>query len=223
MSAARVIAAFAALGAAVIHLASAPDHYGEWWPAGVFFYAVGALQIGWALAALRWPGPAVMLLGLLGNAGVMAIWAVSRTVGVPVGPSSGVPEGISRAGITAVAFEAVVCLVALWHVKRRNPRGFASSLRAVLVVGAASAAVVGLTMPAVETALSHSHGTAGDSGPHGHEDDDGHHAEPEESPVPSDGEADTGESSPGSGSEPGEPPSSEKPTDPGHDDEPHGH
>lgn len=63
---------------------------------------------------------------------------------------AGVHGDIGRAGITAGAFQAVICLVAQWHVKRRNPRGFASSVRAVLLVGAASAAVVALTMPAVE-------------------------------------------------------------------------
>ncbi|MEU0087130.1 hypothetical protein [Streptomyces sp. NPDC006274] len=218
MSASRVTAAFAALGAAAIHFASAPDHYGEWWPAGTFFYAVGAFQTGWAVAALRRPGPVVMLLGLLGNAGVTAIWAVSRTVGFPVGPGAGVPEDIGRAGITAGAFQAVICLVALWHVKRRNPRGFASSVRAVLVVGAASAAVVALTMPAVETAMTHSHGhgTAEDSAPHEDGPDTGKPA------TPRGGEADP--TSPGSSTpEPGEPASSGEPADPGHDDEPHGH
>ncbi|MGW0773723.1 hypothetical protein ACWD01_08740 [Streptomyces sp. NPDC002835] len=222
MSASRVTAAFAALGAAAIHFASAPDHYGEWWAAGVFFYAVGAFQTGWAVAALRRPGPVVMLLGLLGNAGVTAIWAVSRTVGSPVGPGAGVPEDIGRAGITAGAFQVVICLVALWHVKRRNPRGFASSVRAVLMVGAASAAVVGLTMPAVETAMSHSHGTAEESAPHGHEGDDEHGSDPGEPATPRGGEADP--TSPDSSTpKPGEPPSSGEPADPGHDDEPHGH
>lgn len=202
----RIVAAFAALGAAAIHIAAAADHYAQWWLAGVFFYAVGAFQAGWAVAALRASGSAVMLLGLLANAGVIATWTVSRTVGVPVGPSTGVSEDITRADVTAAAFEVVICLLALWHVRRRAARGFASSLGAVVLVGITSAAVTGMTMPALESAVSHSHshGTAEEPLPHGGDRDD---AEPQETrpgtdPTPS-------EESPEGGH--------------GHDDEPHGH
>ncbi|MFP3991236.1 hypothetical protein U9R90_27975 [Streptomyces sp. E11-3] len=227
VGAARIVAAFASLGAAAIHLASAADHYAEWWAAGVFFYAIGAFQAGWAVAVLRSSGRAVMLLGLLANAGVIATWVVSRTEGMPVGPGAGVPEGITRADATAAVFQAVICVVALWRIRQRPARGFASSMRAVLLVGAASAAVAATTMPAVETAMSHSHshGTADESEPHGHDGDaPGHEdgdAEPRDthsgtSPTPS---ADTDESGAP------EPSKTEKPTadEPGHDDEPHGH
>ncbi|MCH0542346.1 hypothetical protein I3F58_22895 [Streptomyces sp. MUM 203J] len=232
VGAGRVVAAFASLGAAAIHVASAADHYAEWWLAGVFFYAVGAFQAGWAMAALWASGRGVMLLGLLANAGVIAMWAVSRTTGIPVGPGAGVPEEITRVGVTAVAFELVICLVAVWRLWRRASRGFASSLQAVLLVGAAGAAVTGMTLPAVEGAMSHSHshGTAEESAPH---DDDGHHDgegagggeshEPQEPHPGSDG-AEGAESSPApSAQEPDTPKTSTEPAGDGHDDEPHGH
>ncbi|UGY94417.1 hypothetical protein [Streptomyces gobiensis] len=238
VGAGRIVAAFASLGAAAIHIASAADHHAEWWVAGVFFYAVGAFQTGWAVAALRASGRVVMLLGLLANAGVIAMWAVSRTAGVPVGPSAGVPEEVTRVGATAVAFEVVICLVALWQMRRRASRGFASSLRAVVLVGAASAVVVGMTVPAVEGAVSHSHshGTAEESAPHG---DDGHHdghrdgddaghnqgTEPQETRPGTDADGDaTEEASPApSAHESSTPEPSKEPADHGHDDEPHGH
>lgn len=217
----RILAAFASLGAAAIHFASAPDHYAEWLAAGVFFYAVGVFQAGWALAALRASGPAVMVLGFLANAGVIATWAVSRTEGMPFGPHTGVPEEVSRVGVTATAFEAVVCLVALFQMRRRDARGFASSFGAVVLVGLAGALVTGLTMPAVDGAMNHTHGAGEDSpshhgGEHGtHEEEHGETgpgASPEESATPSP------EASPSS--EPAE----EDPADGhGHDDGGHGH
>ncbi|MFH0243933.1 hypothetical protein ACGRHY_16240 [Streptomyces sp. HK10] len=174
----RVLAAFASLGAAAIHVAAAADHYDQWWVSGLFFYAAGIFQAGWSVVALRTAHPAGMVVGLLANVAVIATWAVSRTAGVPVGPGAGVPEHIGRAGITAVAFEAVVCLVAVRYVRRRVARGLASPLRAVVLAGVAASAVTGLTVPAVESAVSHSHGTAEEpSAPHGHGDGgegDGH-------------------------------------------------
>ncbi|MGC9536819.1 hypothetical protein [Streptomyces sp. UG1] len=226
IGAGRVVAAFSSLGAAAIHFASATDHYAQWWPAGIFFYAVGALQTGWAVAVLRPSGRVVMVLGLVANAGVIATWVVSRTEGFPVGPGAGVPEDITRVGITATAFEAVVCLVALWHVRRRTARGFVSSLRAVLLVGAAGAAVMGVTMPAVQGAMAHSHGHAQESTPHGddgHEDGDAHESDPHEESgaepreTGSDGASQTPKASPAVSS------GHDEPSDDGHDDGSHGH
>ncbi|WP_415952357.1 hypothetical protein [Streptomyces sp. KLOTTS4A1] len=231
VGAGRILAAFASLGAAAIHFAAAPDHYAEWWAAGVFFYAVGAFQAGWTLAVLRASGTAVMLLGLVANAAVIATWAVSRTLGMPVGPGAGVPEEVTRVGVTVVFFQAVVCLVALARLRRRPARGFASSFRAVVLVGAAGAMVTGLTMPAVEGALSHSHSEADGPTSHSHDEDDTHGGE--ETPPSGTGsgtgsqdgtKADAEETTAPSAEESPTTQPAEEPADGhGHDDEPHGH
>ncbi|MEU4686422.1 hypothetical protein [Streptomyces xinghaiensis] len=226
MGVSRILAAFASLGAAAIHFASAPDHYAEWWAAGVFFYAVGAFQAGWALAALRARGTAALLLGLAAHAAVIATWVVSRTAGMPIGPGAGMPEDITRAGITATAFEAVVCLALLALLRRRSPRGFVSSLRAVVLAGVAGALVTGLTMPAVEVALSHSHGGAEDGTSH-HREEDGGDTGPHEG-GPGTSPEDTPATRPNETTTPGEegssaPDPAEEPDGHGHDDEPHGH
>ena len=49
---ARCWAGFASLGAGLVHLAVVREHLAEWWVYGVFFAAIGTLQILWALAAL---------------------------------------------------------------------------------------------------------------------------------------------------------------------------
>lgn len=231
----RVVAAFASLGAAAIHFAAAPDHYAEWWPAGVFFYAVGAFQAGWAVAVLRFSGPFLMVAGLVANAGVIAVWAVSRTAGMPVGPGAGLPEEITVADTTTVAFEAVIGLVAAWKLRGSTSRGFVSPFRAVALAGVTGAAVTGLTVPAVQGALSHSHhhGPADETAPHGHGEDDEHEGGGAGRPdgrtggVPGEGPATEAETAP----EPTTPapddadtPAGEPTGDAhGHDEEPHGH
>ncbi|WP_432124116.1 hypothetical protein [Streptomyces sp. C10-9-1] len=230
-----VIASFASLGAAAVHVAAAPDHFGEWWAAGVFFYAVGAFQALWAVAVLRFPGPALMAAGLVANAGVMAVWALSRTAGMPFGPGAGLPEEVTGADAATVAFEAVVGLVAAFGLRGSASRGFASPFAAVAVAGAAGALVTGLTVPAVQSALSHSHGhghgPADGSTPHGHSEEDGHGGGSPEQPdghpsaAPGDGSAQGGASASAAPA----PRDADAPAGEatgggqGHDDEPHGH
>ncbi|MFJ3932015.1 hypothetical protein [Streptomyces sp. NPDC090029] len=228
-----VIASFASLGAAAVHVAAAPDHFAEWWAAGVFFYAVGAFQALWAVAVLRFPRPALMAAGLVANVGVVAVWALSRTAGMPVGPGAGVPEEVTGADAATVAFEAVVVLVAALGPRRSASRGFASPFTAVAVAGAAGALVTGLTVPAVQSALSHSHGhgPADGSTPHGHSEEDGHGAGSPEQPdahssrAPGDGSAHNG--APASATpaprDADAPAGEATGSGQSHDDEPHGH
>lgn len=174
MGVARAIAALGSLGAAAIHFAAAPNHYAEWWPAGVFFVLLGVLQGGWAVAALVSASRVVFGAGLVINLGAVATWVLSRTVGVPVGPAAGVPEDITRAGLTALAFESVICLIALDHLLRRSATRSAVRHWEAVALAAAGALAVGFAMPAVATAMSHSHGPSesSHSEEHGGDDDE---------------------------------------------------
>lgn len=215
---ARAVAVFGSLGAAAIHFASAPNHYAEWWPAGVFFVLIGVAQAGWAVAALVSASRAVFTAGLVINLGVIATWAFSRTIGIPVGPAAGVPEDITRAGLTALAFEIVIALIALDHLVRNPAKRSTVRHTEVVALGAAAALAVGLAVPAVATAMSHAHGPG--EGAHSEESgQDDHHDEDESEPrtEPSD------ESTP---DEVSSPPDAVQPdsTSDGHDgEEPHGH
>jgi hypothetical protein len=73
--------------AGVAHLAAVPDHLG-WWPvAGVFFAVLGLLQLGLAVhVAVRPLGQRVMFAVLLGTAGVIVVYVLSRTIGLPGTP-----------------------------------------------------------------------------------------------------------------------------------------
>src|SRR5215212_4296850 len=68
-------------GAATIHLAAASSHFREWWAFGVFFVGSGVAQLVWALLTVRSPTPIVWWSGVLGNAAIIALWVLTRTVG----------------------------------------------------------------------------------------------------------------------------------------------
>ncbi|HEX8802604.1 MAG TPA: hypothetical protein VF743_00380, partial [Acidimicrobiales bacterium] len=81
----RVLVAMATLGAAVVHFAFAPEHLGENGAHGAFFLAVGWLQLACAAALAFRARPLRLWLGVtaLVDAGVVAVWVLSRTAGVP--------------------------------------------------------------------------------------------------------------------------------------------
>jgi hypothetical protein len=105
------------LGAAVIHAAQAPSHLAEWWVAGVTFVGLAVAQALLGGAAAVWAGRWVWLLAQVVGLAAIGLWALSRTVGLPVGPEAGLPEPVGRADLAATGLEAVTVLAAtllLW-------------------------------------------------------------------------------------------------------------
>jgi len=102
------VAAAATAAAAGIHFAVAPEHFQEWWGFGTFFVASGLAQLAWAAL------PSNTAIGLSGNAALIALWAVSRTTGLPFGPDAGTPEAVGPVDLASIALEliAVFALVA---------------------------------------------------------------------------------------------------------------
>ena len=92
-----VVASTAAAGSALVHFAVAPEHFAEWWGFGLFFVLCAEVQLGWALLLGRIRGNRMLAVGLVGSLFLVAVWAVSRTTGLPFGPEPGVPEEIGRA------------------------------------------------------------------------------------------------------------------------------
>ena len=108
MKAFVTVAAAASAAAAGIHFAVAPEHFQEWWGFGTFFVVSGTAQLAWASF------PAKAWIGIGGNALFIALWALSRTKGLPFGPDAGTPEAIGSIDVASVLLEltAVVALVA---------------------------------------------------------------------------------------------------------------
>ena len=99
-------AAVLSLVAALIHLWVAPEHFEEWWGYGAFFLAAAAAQLLYVPLLLRRPTRAVLIAGIAGNLAIVALYLLTRTVGIPLlGPEAGKVEGIGFADVCATTSE----------------------------------------------------------------------------------------------------------------------
>jgi hypothetical protein len=113
----RAVVASTLLGAAVIHAAQAPSHLAEGWAAGATFVGLAGAQALLGAAAV-WADRRAWQLAPAVSLAAIGLWAISRTVGLPVGPEVGDPEPVGRADLVAVALEAATVLAATllaWH------------------------------------------------------------------------------------------------------------
>jgi hypothetical protein len=121
-SAATPIALSAAAG--VIHLTVVGQHFVDYAPFGALFVLAGLAQLGWAALVAIHGLSRRLLIAATSNAAVVAIWIISRTTGVPIGPRPGVPEPVGSVDALTTAFEAaLVGWVVWWLGRRRAPVG----------------------------------------------------------------------------------------------------
>jgi hypothetical protein len=109
-----VALALASLGSSAIHAAVCPSHFREATAFGVFFVVIAAAQAGWAIAIIVRPSRKLLVAGALGNAGVVAVWVLTRTVGLPLGPEIWRPEAITTADAVVTQLEVGLGLGAYW-------------------------------------------------------------------------------------------------------------
>jgi hypothetical protein len=70
--------------AGLVHVVVTPEHVDEWAPAGVFFAVVAIAQLWLAQALWRGTARRVLPAAMLSTAGLVALYVVSRTVGLPL-------------------------------------------------------------------------------------------------------------------------------------------
>jgi hypothetical protein len=100
--------AAASLGAAAMRFAVAVAHFNEYRPYGVFFLAVAWFQAIWATLVVTTAERRLLLVGIVLNAAVVAIWVWSRTAGLPIGPQPGTPEEVGAADSISTGLEAAI-------------------------------------------------------------------------------------------------------------------
>lgn len=108
------LAVVATAAAAGIHAAVAPPHLREWVVSGAFFLVVALAQLAWTVAAQH-PSVRVLRVGVALNLGLVGLWVVTRTVGLPVGPLAE-PHPVGAWDVVCVGWEllaAAACLRAL--------------------------------------------------------------------------------------------------------------
>ena len=105
--------------AAAIHAWVVPEHYEEYPLFGLFFAVVGIAQAAWAAAVLRRPTPLLHVAGIALSTGLLALWALSRTAGVPLGPEAWEAEPAALLDVAAGVAELAVIVVATVSLSRR--------------------------------------------------------------------------------------------------------
>lgn len=95
-------------GAAFIHLVAAPSHVAEIGGIAVGFVIAAAFQGAWTVACLARPSRRLVAIGIAGNVALLAAWAWTRTLGLPLPGAPGGPEPIGLADGAAVAFELLL-------------------------------------------------------------------------------------------------------------------
>lgn len=161
------------VGAAAIHFAVVGDHFDEAVIFGLFFAVVGWLQAGWAIAMVAIPTYALTAAGLLANAAVVAVWAVSRTAGLPIGPEAGEPEAAAFIDVLATVLEVLIAAIALVALVRPGTERWLRGRVGVVAMVALSLLVVPTTTVAIATSgEQHAQGVEGDLHDNsGHEDE----------------------------------------------------
>jgi hypothetical protein len=173
----RWLVVAACVGSAVIHFAYAPVHLDEDTAHGVFFLVVawGQLGVAFALARwreIRWPWLAAAVL----NAGVVGVWLLSSTAGVPGSDaeSVGFPDALAT-GLEVVAVVAALLALRPALVSRRLARlhPVAGGVAAVALMGLVSASVTPSIAGEHDHDGGHSHGAESEAAA-GAEHADGH-------------------------------------------------
>lgn len=79
-----------AVSLGLIHMLATPLYFDQWLGYGVFFFIAAVLQVMYSMAlAVSPPNRALLWVGIVGNAFIITLWAVTRTLGVPFGPMAG--------------------------------------------------------------------------------------------------------------------------------------
>ena len=105
-------AAFSA-AAGVIHFAAVGEHAKAYPQAAAFFIAIGAFQVVWAALVVGRPTRLLYAAGAGASLLTIALWAVSRTSGLPFGPFAGVPEAVGRGDVICTVLEEALVLVTI--------------------------------------------------------------------------------------------------------------
>jgi hypothetical protein len=130
-STAVLAAAVMSMAAGWLHFAFVASHWRDWWAYGAFFLATGVFQALLAPALLRWPNAWTALAGIVGNLGIVGMYVLSRTSGIPMGPHTGVVEKATVVDLTCTAGEIVLIGVLLGMVGQANRRWIINLLLAV--------------------------------------------------------------------------------------------
>jgi len=137
------------VGAAAIHFAVVFEHFAEYTLYGVFFLVISWGQMIWPAVLLWRPSRHWLWLGVVGNAIVIAVYAASRTVGLPFGPDLHHAESVGALDVMSGVLEFALiagCAALLWRPSLADrPVARRGAVARVATLAAVPAAVVAAT------------------------------------------------------------------------------
>jgi hypothetical protein len=105
-----------AVSLGLIHFLATPLYFEQWLGYGVFFFTAAVLQVMYSMAlAVSRPSRVLLWLGVAGNGAILALWALTRTLGVPFGPMAGevLPPGLLDGVAQLLVITQILHLVVL--------------------------------------------------------------------------------------------------------------
>lgn len=122
--------------AGLLHGVVTPDHFAEWWGYGLFFLLASFAQVTYGAVPLfarvvegepvtaQWTRRKVATfawLGIAGNAAVLLLYIVTRTVGIPfLGPAAGVVEEVRALDVASKLAEVALIVVLALTLRDRD-------------------------------------------------------------------------------------------------------
>ena len=111
-----------AVTAGAVHAVVSVEHFHEHWTFGVFFVVTAVAQIGWGLRVWSRPTSKLLMAGAAGTAAIVAVWAWSRTAGIPLGHEHAGPEAVGLVDAVTTLAEVATVALALTVIRGRAPR-----------------------------------------------------------------------------------------------------
>ena len=139
-----VTAALASVGAAAIHFAVAKMHFDEYTLFGVFFVVSGVAQLAWPIWLLLRRWSPLLVLGAIGNALIVALWAVDRIWGLPLGPDHWQPDPVGFGDGVASGLEVLLVACALVLLRRGHSAAPQQKTKLALTFGVAALTTLAL-------------------------------------------------------------------------------
>jgi hypothetical protein len=130
----------------LIHVGAAVDHYAEFPLYALVFCLLAAAQFALSTLLLRGPSRRVLLLGCGFELAIVALWALSRTAGVPIAPTAWVPEKIGVADLLETLGECVAAIALLsvfFSARVSAARAIAGLMAPILLAAILASALFG--------------------------------------------------------------------------------
>ncbi len=131
-------------GAGLIHVSAAVGHLHASQLYALCFALLAPLQLAWGFLVCRRCTARLLIAGVVLSLGVVSVWGLSRTLGLPIGPDPWRPEAVGLVDSIATADELTLCLVVWIGVGRgRGVVGAAAKAGAVVLIILSSMALLG--------------------------------------------------------------------------------